>query len=288
MNKTSILVPAIALTLLFLLSFSAGGLESILPLSGEEADLALRYLPPGGTHILGTDELGRDVFLRLLHGGQVSLMAGLIAALLSAGIGSMVGMTAGYLGGVWDALLMRLTDFLIALPTLPLLIVLSALDMEKLGFESTFAHAPETSLYKIIALISLLGWTTVARLARSRTVSIRNMDFVRAARALGVSRPRIVLRHIFPNLTGTIATATALSVGNIILTESVLSFLGLGIRPPMASWGNMLTNAEDNIWEHASLTIYPGLMILATVLAFNALGDGLRRSLAPNPDSPRA
>lgn len=265
---------------LLALCFSADAIESALSLTGNEADLGSRFLPPSSAHYLGTDELGRDVFVRLLYGGQVSLLVAISAGLVAAFIGTTIGMAAGYAGGKWDALLMRLTDMLISLPALPLLIILSALDIGKLGL-GDFANAPSASLYKIIAIISLLSWTTVARLARARTLTLKEMDFVRAARALGMTGFKIVLRHIFPNLLGTVVVATALTAGNIILVESVLSFLGLGIQPPLPSWGNMLTNAQETIWEHARLTVYPGAMIFATVLAFNFLGDRLQNRLDP-------
>lgn len=265
---------------LLALCFSAGAIESALSLTGNEADLGSRFLPPSPAHYLGTDELGRDVFVRLLYGGQVSLLVAISAGLVAAFIGTAIGMTAGYAAGKWDALLMRLTDMLISLPALPLLIILSALDIGKLGL-GEFANAPSASLYKIIAIISLLSWTTVARLARARTLTLKEMDFVRAARALGMTGFKIVLRHIFPNLLSTVVVATALTAGNIILVESVLSFLGLGIQPPLPSWGNMLTNAQETIWEHARLTVYPGAMIFVTVLAFNFLGDRLQQSLDP-------
>ncbi|HYD18030.1 MAG TPA: ABC transporter permease [Patescibacteria group bacterium] len=272
-------IPILFLVLLLALCFSAGALESFLKISSNDAELASRFLPPSGAHLLGTDELGRDVFIRLLYGGQVSLLVALCAGLVSAVIGTGIGMAAGYAGGRWDALLMRLTDMLISLPALPLLIILSALDLGKLGIDAQ--ATPAISLYKIIAIISLLSWTTVARLARARALSLREMDFVRAARAMGVSGLRIVMRHIFPNLLGTVVVATALAAGNIILLESVLSFLGLGIQPPLPSWGNMLTNAQETIWEHARLTVYPGAMIFVTVLAFNFLGDRLQLALDP-------
>ena len=265
---------------LLALCFSAGAIESALSLTGNEADLGSRFLPPSPAHYLGTDELGRDVFVRLLYGGQVSLLVAISAGLVAAFIGTAIGMAAGYAAGKWDALLMRLTDMLISLPALPLLIILSALDIGKLGL-GEFANAPSASLYKIIAIISLLSWTTVARLARARTLTLKEMDFVKAARALGMTGFKIVLRHIFPNLLGTVVVATALTAGNIILVESVLSFLGIGIQPPLPSWGNMLTNAQETIWEHARLTVYPGAMIFVTVLAFNFLGDRLQQSLDP-------
>ncbi|TAL38616.1 MAG: ABC transporter permease [Alphaproteobacteria bacterium] len=273
--------PAFLLLSLFGLCVFAPVIENALGHSSNETDLASRFLPPAFRHPFGTDELGRDVFIRLLYGGQVSLTVALAAGLASAFIGTSVGMAAGYMGGKWDAMLMRLTDLLISLPSLPLLIILSALDLQKLGVSADLASSPRVSLYKMVALISFLSWTTVARLARARALTLRQMDFVRAAKALGVSDFRIVARHIFPNLLNTVVVATALASGNIILMESVLSFLGLGIQPPLPSWGNMLTHAEQTIWEHARLTVYPGAMIFITVLAFNFMGDSLQQALDP-------
>jgi peptide/nickel transport system permease protein len=266
-------LPALFLALLAAACFSANFFCN----TQEEADLGNRFLPPSTQHWLGTDELGRDMLIRLLYGGQVSLAVAAIAGLLAAAVGTAIGMTAGYAGGKWDALLMRITDIMISLPTLPLLIILSAVDLSKLGIP----NGEYANLWKIIAIISLLGWTTVARLARARMLVLKEMDFVRASRALGVSHTRIVLRHILPNLFGTIVVATALATGNIILLESSLSFLGLGIQPPLPSWGNMLSHAERTIWEHMEMTLYPGIMIFATVLAFNYLGDALQSRLDP-------
>jgi peptide/nickel transport system permease protein len=275
--RAQTLIPAAVLSALLLFALSAGALESLLHIQSNTADLAGHFLPPSSEHFFGTDELGRDIFIRLLYGGRVSLGVGFTAAMAAAAIGTAIGLLAGYNGGKADALLMRLTDMLIALPLLPLLIILSAIDLSKLGI----AMSADTSVYKIIILVALTGWTTTARLVRARTLTLKQMDFVRAATALGVKPLRIAVRHIFPNLLNTVIVAATLSIGHIILLESVLSFLGLGIQPPLPSWGNMLTNAEDNIWEHAALTIYPGAMIFITVLAFNFLGDGLQRALDP-------
>ena len=245
------------------------------------ADLLNRLQPPSWAHPLGTDELGRDLLSRLLYGGRVSLAVGLAAALASAVIGTAFGLVAGYFGGKLDAILMRLTDGVIALPLLPLLIVLAAVDLNKLGLPPGIANDESVSLYRMIAIIALVGWTTVARLVRGATLALRERDFVRAARAVGAGPWRIMLIHILPNAVSPIVVATTLSVGNVILLESVLSFLGLGIQPPAASWGNMLTNAQETIWTAPLLAVYPGLLIFATVIAFNFLGDGLQDALDP-------
>ncbi len=254
---------------------AAAGLDSV------SIDLFGRLALPSWRHPLGTDELGRDELMRLLEGGRVSLVIGIAAALAAAVLGTVIGLLAGYRGGALDRLLMRLTDSVIALPLLPLLIVLAAVDLGKLGLPLAVVQSESASLYRIVALAALVGWTTVARLVRGATLAVKSRDFVRAATALGASAPRIVLVHILPNVASPLIVATTLSIGNIILLESVLSFLGLGIQPPMASWGAMLTNAQEMMNDAPLLALYPGLLIFVTVIAFNFLGDGLQDALDP-------
>lgn len=244
-------------------------------------DLMARMAPPSAEHPLGTDELGRDILARLLHGGRVSLAVAGATALLAAVIGTTVGLWAGYHGGRADAVLMRLTDGVMALPLLPLLIVLAAIDPAKLGLEPQAANSEAFAIGRIVAIIALVGWTTVARLVRAQTLSVKARDYVRAAVAVGATPGRIMLRHVLPNVASPIVVATTLSVGNIILIESALSFLGLGIRPPLASWGNMLTGAMTAVHSAPHLALWPGLAIFVTVLAFNLLGDGLQEALEP-------
>lgn len=255
--------------------------EAVMGLDANKVDLLARFEGPSAEHWLGTDELGRDMLLRLLYGGQVSLLVGLVTALAAAGIGTAVGLLAGYRGGVIDALLMRLTDSIIALPLLPLLIVLAALDLGKLGLPEAVTQSQHVSLYRIIVIVALAGWTTSARLVRGAALSLRERDFVLAARAQGASSGRIMVVHILPNLVSPIIVATTLSAGKIILLESVLSFLGLGIQPPVSSWGNLLTNAQQMIQSAPELALYPGLAIFVTVIAFNFLGDGLQDAMDP-------
>jgi peptide/nickel transport system permease protein len=219
--------------------------------------------------------------VRLLYGGRVSLMVGLTAAGAAAIIGTVLGIIAGYYGGRLDALLMRVTDGVIALPLLPLLIVLAAVDLSKLGLPDSWVASEDVSLYRIVILIALVGWTTVARLARGATLAVRQREFVRAAVALGARNQRIMWVHVLPNVVSPIIVATTLSVGNVILLESVLSFLGLGIQPPIPSWGNMLTNAQELIWTAPAMAVWPGLMIFITVIAFNFVGDGLQDAFNP-------
>ncbi|MCH7793915.1 MAG: ABC transporter permease [Proteobacteria bacterium] len=271
----------VGLALLVLLALAAPLAEAMLGLDATRVDLLSLKQPPSAEHPLGTDELGRDLLLRLLYGGQVSLMVGIAAALCATVIGTAIGLLAGYYGGTVDRLLMRLTDGAIALPILPLLIVLAAVDLTKLGLPEDLATSENISLYRIVLLIALVGWTTVARLVRGATLSMKAREFVRAAEALGANHARIMLVHILPNVVSPIIVATTLSIGNIILLESVLSFLGLGIQPPMASWGNMLTGAQELIWDAPALAVYPGLLIFVTVIAFNFLGDGLQDALDP-------
>lgn len=269
------------LALLILLAAAAPWIEALYGRDATAVNLLARAQGPSAAHWLGTDELGRDLFLRLLHGGRVSLTVGLVAALGAAAIGTTIGLAAGFAGGKVDAVLMRLTDAVIALPLLPFLIVVAALDPAKLGLPQVFVAGEQASLWRIAAIVALFGWPGVARLVRGTTLSVRRRDFVLAARAVGAGPLRIALTHVLPNAVSPILVATTLSVGNIILLESVLSFLGLGIQPPVPSWGNMLSGAQDTIWSAPHLAIWPGLAIFVTVIAFNFLGDGLQDALDP-------
>ena len=272
---------AVVLAALALAALAAPLVEAALGLDANEVDLLSRFAAPTAVHPLGADELGRDVLVRLLYGGRVSLMVGLVTAFAAAVIGVVVGLVAGYRGGWVDAVLMRVTDGVIALPLLPLLIILAAVDMTKIGFLAPLAASEDASLWRIVLIITLVGWTTVARLVRGAALSLREREYVLAARSQGAGAWRIMATHILPNTISPIVVATTLSVGNIILFESVLSFLGLGIQPPLASWGNMLNNAQELIYEAPALAFYPGALILLTVLAFNFLGDGLQDALDP-------
>jgi len=274
----------VSLALLSALALAAAGaplIEAMLGLNAETTDLFRRFQPSSAAHPMGTDEAGRDMLARLLRGGRVSLAVALAAALTSAVIGTIIGLVAGYHGGWFDRALMRFTDGVIALPLLPLLIVLAAVDLSKLGLPDSITQSEDISLYRIVLIISMVGWTTVARLVRAETLSLKQREFVRAAVAQGATGGRIMRVHILPNAVSPIIVATTLSVGNIILFESVLSFLGLGIQPPTPSWGNMLTNAQDLVWQAPELAVWPGLLIFATVIAFNFLGDGLQDALDP-------
>jgi peptide/nickel transport system permease protein len=275
------------LSALALATFLSVPLQAVLGLRSDTVDLHHRLATPSLGHPLGTDELGRDILLRLLEGGRISLEVGIAGALAAAALGTAIGLVAGYRGGLIDGFLMRVTDAVIALPLLPLLIVLAAIDLRKLGVPPELARSEVASLYRIVGLVTLVGWTTVARIVRGATLSLRTQDYVRAALALGARPLRIMLVHILPNLASPVIVATALSIGNVILLESVLSFLGLGIAPPLASWGAMLSGAQETITIAPLLAVYPGLLIFLVVVACNLAGDGLRDALDPRAQQTR-
>lgn len=272
---------AATLVVLAGLAVAAPGLEAWLQADANTVNLFTRSQPPSASHWLGTDELGRDLLLRLLYGGQVSLAVGVAGACMAALIGTLIGLWSGYVGGRLDAFLMRFTDGMIALPLLPLLIVLAAIDLEKIGIPTEIAQSESVSLYRIVAIVGLFGWTTVARLVRGATLSIREREYVLAAISAGAGAFRVMFIHILPNVISPLIIAATLSVGNVILLESVLSFLGLGIQPPLPSWGNMLSNAQDLIHSSPRLALYPGVLIFVTVLAINCLGDALQDAFNP-------
>ncbi len=232
-------------------------------------------------HLLGTDEIGRDVFIRLVYGARVSMGVGVMVALASAVLGLIVGSLAGFYGGLLDSVLMRMTDSLLSLPMMPVLIIVSAIDLQKLpGLNSLITHGHE-SILKMFVILCLFSWMNVARLARGSILSLKETDFIAVARTLGANDLTIIGRHLLPNMMGPLLVAVTLGVGESILYEAALSFLGLGIVPPTASWGNMLTNAQEVIYKSPGLTLLPGLMIFLTTLSFNYLGDGLQNAFNP-------
>ncbi len=268
-------VAAAALAGLAAICFAAPFVGASLGVDGTTVDLLGRLEAPGSAHLLGTDELGRDYLMRVLDGGRVSLLVGLGGALAAASIGTIVGITSGYAGGTVDGVLMRLTDIVIALPMLPLLLIVAAIDLGKLGL----GGADGGGAIRIVVIVALFGWPQVARVARSATLSVRRRTYVTAATALGVGPWRVVRHHILPNVAGPIIVAATLGIGNVILVESVLSFLGLGVQPPTPSWGNLLSDAQTQLARAPHLAIVPGLAIFTTVVAFNLLGDGLQAAL---------
>ncbi|CEN79124.1 oligopeptide ABC transporter permease [Paraclostridium sordellii] len=225
--------------------------------------------PPSSEHFLGTDELGRDVLIRLLYGGRVSLIVGILATMLQIIIGVILGITAGYFGGIVDSIIMRIVDIVMCFPFFIVAIALAAV----VG----------SSVLNLIIIIGILSWTEIARIVRSEVLSIKRREFITASKAIGFSNRDIIIKHILPNLLPSILVAMTLSMANAILMEASLSFLGMGVKPPMPSWGNMLTAAQNmrTLSSEWWLWIPPGFMIIISVLAINFLGEGLRNKLDP-------
>ena len=234
---------------------------------GQDFDIIGQPQPPSRAHLMGTDELGRDAFTRVLYGARISLMVGVFSALIATGLGVLVGALSGYHRGHVDTLLMRFTDVVLSIPLLPLVILLSGMIRPGIGL--------------LVCIIGGLGWMGTARLVRGQFLSLREREYIEASRALGGSNNRIMFRHILPNAIGPIVVSTTLAVGSGIMLESALSFLGMGVQPPTPTWGNLLNNASQWLSGAPWLAIFPGLMILITVLAVNFLGDGLRDALDP-------
>lgn len=274
----------VVIGLLVIFCLAAGPLDAWRGIDANQTDLFKRYGEPSKEHWLGTDEAGRDVLARLMYGGQVSLLVGLLATLIGGVFGVTLGLLAGYYGGRLDAALMRFTDGMIALPLLPLLIVLAAVDLTKIGFSAEAAHSQAVSFWRIVIVIALIDWTAIARLVRAATLSVRERDYVRAARASGAGSLYVMLSHILPNIVTPIIVAFTLTVGRVILLESVLSFLGFGVVPPTPSWGNMLNNAQELVATAPALAVYPGLLIFITVIAVNFLGDAMQHAFDPRSE----
>ena len=230
-------------------------------------DLKQVLMPPSPAHLLGTDTLGRDVLSRVIFGARISLLVGFVAVGIATLIGVLVGALAGYYGGAMDALLMRLVDLMLCFPTLFLILAVIAV----LG----------PSIWNIMVVIGVTGWMGVARLVRAEFLSLREREFVMAARALGASDARLIWRHLLPNALTPVMVSATLGVAGAILTESALSFLGLGVQPPTPSWGNILTMGKDNIEIAWWLSVFPGLAILVTVMSYNLLGEGIREAVDP-------
>lgn len=263
-NKLAILA-AVYLAIIYLIAATA---PFISPHSPEEINLLNRLTAPSAEHLLGTDENGRDVFSRLLHGSQVSMTLGLLSVILAVSIGTVLGALSGYFGGRVDAVIMRFTDAMLVLPSFFLALLVLAVFGPSIG--------------NVIAVIGLTQWMVVARVVRSEVLRTLPQEFINAARALGANHTRIVVRHILPQAVPSLIVASTLGVAHAILTESALSYLGLGVQPPAASWGSMLSAAQNFIWTRPILAVYPGVLILLSVLAFNSIGDALRDALDPN------
>ena len=256
-----------AVTLLVALHVVVALAPWIAPYQPDAVELFRRLEAPSREHWLGTDEYGRDVLSRLLYGGQVSLAVALGSMVASMIIGVAVGAIAGYVGGASDTVLMRITDGMLAVPLF--FIALMALAM--LG----------ATIVNLVAVIALSSWMTVARAVRAEVLRTRELEFVLAARAIGCSRPRILAKHVVPQSLPSITVAATLGVAFAVLLETALSFLGLGVQPPAASWGNMLSGARGYLRTAPGLAVMPGVLIFVTVLGYNWFGDGLRDAIDP-------
>jgi peptide/nickel transport system permease protein len=239
----------------------------VAPFDPADQELALRLAGPTGTHWFGLDELGRDIFARVLAGARISLLVGLVVVGVSSTIGIALGSIAGYFGGRIDEAISRVIDILLAFPGLLLAIALVAV----LG----------PSFTNVILALSVIGWVGYARLVRGQVLRARELDFVEAAKALGASTARILTKHVIPTTLPAVSVQATLGMGGAILSEAALSFLGLGVQPPTPSWGTMLNYGRGHLLDAPHLTIFPGLAIATLVLGFNFLGDGLRDALDP-------
>src|SRR5579859_1034833 len=262
-NRAALAGLVIVATLVFAAIFA----PFLAPHNPYLVSLDTRLLPPGGEHALGTDELGRDILSRLIYGARVALWVGMVTVFLSGLIGISGGLVAGYLGGYWDAIIMRLVDVFLAFPVIILAIAIVAV------------RGP--GLTNVLIALALVYWTSYARVARGTVLLLREEEYTWAARTLGASPVRIMLRHLLPNALAPMIVLASLGMGNAILAEAALSFLGLGIQPPEASWGSMLNFGMQFLRDASFLSTFPGLAIFVTVLGFNLLGDGLRDALDP-------
>jgi peptide/nickel transport system permease protein len=265
---------SVAIAALIILILSAL-FASLSPYSPTEQEPINSFQSPTAEHWFGTDELGRDIFTRILYGGRVSLAVGLLSTFSSILIGVIIGALSGYYGGWLDSILMRITDAFLTFPTLFVLILLGAFLREQ--------PIPwlKNSVLVVIVIIAVLSWMWPARLVRSLFLVLRERDFIIAARAVGGTNSRIILRHILPNCLGPILVSATLQMAYAIITESGLSYLGFGVQPPTPTWGSILSTAQVHVFKAPWLAFYPGLMIFITVMAINYIGDGLRDAFDP-------
>lgn len=268
---------AIASSALLIVMVLALILVSFSPYDPEEPNITHKLEPPSLEHPFGTDPLGRDVLTRVLYGGRISMTVGFLVVAITLLIGIPVGAVSGYFGGWIDNVLMRITDTALSLPSLLVLILLSAIlrEVELPIFK-------RDNVLTIALVIGVLSWMTVARLVRATFLSVREMEFITAAHCVGASNLRIMVRHILPNVIGPIVVESTLEIGYAIMQEAGLSFLGFGIQPPTPSWGNLLSNAQEHMTKHPWLPIFPGVMIFLTIISVNYLGDGLRDAFDPH------
>ena len=263
---------------LSLIIFAVSFLPFIYTVSIDKIDFALSSAPPSWEHPFGTNDLGQDQLARILQGGRISLAVAITATVVSIILGTFVGAIAGFYGGIIDNILMRITDIFLALPQLPLLLLIVYLFRDSLR---KIAGAEFGIFILIVLLIGGFNWMSVARLVRGNFLKLREMEFVSAARAIGTKPSRLIWLHLLPNVFNIIIVAATLAVGNAIITESTLSFLGLGFPPDVPTWGRMLFDAKDYLTSAPHMALFPGLAIFLTVLSINYIGDGLRDVLDP-------
>jgi peptide/nickel transport system permease protein len=244
-------------------------------------NISIKLQPPSRAHPFGTDTIGRDILARTIYGGQISLTIGLFAAIVEVGVGVLVGALAGYFGHWVDDILMRITEAMLIIPPLFLLIVLAKALGGKVSAIHLFGRTFSGSVVVIIFVIGFTSWMYLARIVRANVLSLKELDFISASRALGVSDARIIFKHLLPNTIAPIIVSATLGVANSILYEAYVSFLGLGVQAPTASWGNMLDSSVKFIQAAPWLWFFPGLLIMITVLCINFVGDGLRDALDP-------
>ncbi|MGN9055404.1 ABC transporter permease [Bariatricus sp. HCP28S3_A7] len=258
---------AVILLFMLLIIVIASLCAPLSPYDPDKVSIAEKYMQPSSIHWFGTDDMGRDYFTRALYGGRVSLSVGLFSMIISTVFGVLYGSLSGYAGGKIDAIMMRFVDVFMSIPSFVLIVVINA-----------YVSANITTLIIIIAIFS---WMSVARITRAGTMSLKERDFVMASENFGASKWHVLIKHIIPNMTSQIIVASSISMAQAILTESALSFMGFGVQLPKASWGSMLQSAQKDILKSPLLAIYPGLLILITVMSFNLLGDVLRETLEP-------
>ncbi len=252
--------------------------DPVRDISRDENGMILRNDPPSLQHLMGTDNVGRDVFTRLLYAGQISLTVAFIVTFFSTLIGVSVGAISGYYGGWVDEVIQRFVEFLITIPLLPLLLAFSALLR---GLEISSLPPEWSSAVIITIILTVFGWMSASILIRGMVLSLRNQEFTEAAKALGLGSFGIITRHMIPNSLAPIIVSATLGLGFVIIIESALSFLGFGIQPPIPTWGNMLNEYQHEMWTQPAKVFYPGLVIFVCVLAFNYVGDGLRDAMDP-------
>ena len=268
-RENKLAVASAALILLFILA--AVFAPVLTPYNESEMDLLHRLAPPSWQHLFGTDEGGRDILTRMLFGSRISLLIGVVPTLLSMILGAGLGVAAGFYGGILDEVIMRVADIMLAFPSMLLAMVI----MYTLG----------DGLINVFLTLALVNWASVARIIRSETLQLKKKEYVEAARCMGVRRLTVVLRHIIPNCIPTLIVLFTLNIPSSILTESSLSFLGLGIQPPNASWGLMVNAGRQYLYTAPWLSLVPSAAIMLIVLAFNFLGDGLRDVLDPHQNN---